>query len=287
MYGRNGGRWFISLILLGLFITSIAWTVSERSRLTLLEEGVRNTLGPVQKQFTLATNSVAGFFSDLWSLGSLVGQNKQLNKQVSQLKSRVLELQEMEYQNVRLRQALGFKEENKNRFRLDPATVIGSEQRNGYRTVTIDKGSNQGVAQGMPVVTDLGLVGHVSAVSAQTATVLLILDNRSAVGGMVQINRSLGVVEGLSDATGTLRMIHLEKDAPVRANQAVITSGLGGLFPKGLPIGQILEVKNESNGLMKFAIIRPYADFSHLEEVFIVSGVLGIPETSGGKEGGQ
>lgn len=248
---------------------------------------MRGTLAPVQKQFTLATNGVTGFFSDLWNLRSLVGQNKQLNKQVNQLKSRVLELQEMELQNVRLRQALGFREEYKNRFSLDVATVIGSDQRNGYRTVTIDQGTNQGVTQGMPVVTDLGLVGHVSAVSTQTATVLLILDNRSAVGGMIQVNRALGVVEGTSDDSGTLKMIDLAKDAPVRPNQAVITSGLGGLFPKGLPIGKIVQVKNDTNGLMKFAIIRPYADFSHLEEVFVIKGVLAVPETSSGKAGGQ
>ncbi|MCL5935096.1 MAG: rod shape-determining protein MreC [Firmicutes bacterium] len=282
---RYGGRIFLSIIILAMFITSIAWTSGERKELTILESVVRDGLAPLQRSVTAVSNSVTGFFSSVWNIGTLLEDKKRLEKEVEQLQARVRELEEQEYQNLRLRQALRFQEQTKSQYSLEMATVVARDRRNWYKTLTISKGASSGVTPGMPVVTSKGLVGHVTAVSGRTATVLLVLDNRSAVGALVQINRTLGVVEGTGDQTGNLRMIHLPKDAPVRPKQVVVTSGLGGLFPKGLPIGKIEDIKIESNGLMKYALLKPFADFEHLEEVFIVKGVLPPEVPQAGKEG--
>lgn len=285
MSRRYGGRIFLSIIILAMFITSIAWTSGERKELTILEGVVRDGLAPLQRSVTAVSNSVTGFFSSVWNIGTLLEDKKSLEKEVEQLQARVRELEEQEYQNLRLRQALRFQEQTKSQYSLEMATVVARDRRNWYKTLTISKGASSGVTPGMPVVTSKGLVGHVTAVSGRTATVLLVLDNRSAVGALVQINRTLGVVEGTGDQTGNLRMIHLPKDAPVRPKQVVVTSGLGGLFPKGLPIGKIEDIKIESNGLMKYALLKPFADFEHLEEVFIVKGVLPPEVPQAGKEG--
>ncbi len=285
MSRRYGGRIFLSIIILAMFITSIAWTSGERKELTILESVVRDGLAPLQRSVTAVSNSVTGFFSSVWNIGTLLEDKKHLEKEVEQLQARVRELEEQEYQNLRLRQALRFQEQTKSQYSLEMATVVARDRRNWYKTLTISKGASSGVTPGMPVVTSKGLVGHVTAVSGRTATVLLVLDNRSAVGALVQINRTLGVVEGTGDQTGNLRMIHLPKDAPVRPKQVVVTSGLGGLFPKGLPIGKIEDIKIESNGLMKYALLKPFADFEHLEEVFIVKGVLPPEVPQAGKEG--
>ncbi len=285
MSRRYGGRIFLSIIILAMFITSIAWTSGERKELTILESVVRDGLAPLQRSVTAVSNSVTGFFSSVWNIGTLLEDKKRLEKEVEQLQARVRELEEQEYQNLRLRQALRFQEQTKSQYSLEMATVVARDRRNWYKTLTISKGASSGVTPGMPVVTSKGLVGHVTAVSGRTATVLLVLDNRSAVGALVQINRTLGVVEGTGDQTGNLRMIHLPKDAPVRPKQVVVTSGLGGLFPKGLPIGKIEDIKIESNGLMKYALLKPFADFEHLEEVFIVKGVLPPEVPQAGKEG--
>lgn len=285
MSRRYGGRIFLSIIILAMFITSIAWTSGERKELTILESVVRDGLAPLQRSVTAVSNSVTGFFSSVWNIGTLLEDKKSLEKEVEQLQARVRELEEQEYQNLRLRQALRFQEQTKSQYSLEMATVVARDRRNWYKTLTISKGASSGVTPGMPVVTSKGLVGHVTAVSGRTATVLLVLDNRSAVGALVQINRTLGVVEGTGDQTGNLRMIHLPKDAPVRPKQVVVTSGLGGLFPKGLPIGKIEDIKIESNGLMKYALLKPFADFEHLEEVFIVKGVLPPEVPQAGKEG--
>lgn len=285
MSRRYGGRIFLSIILLAMFITSIAWTSGERKELTVLEDMVRDGLAPLQLSLTAVSNSVTGFFSSVWNIGILLDDKKRLEKEVEQLQGRVRELEEQQYQNLRLRQALRFQEQVKSQYTLELATVVARERRNWNKTLTISKGASSGVTPGMPVVTSKGLIGHVTAVSGRTATVLLVLDNRSAVGALVQINRTLGVVEGTGDQTGYLRMIHLPKDAPVRPKQVVVTSGLGGLFPKGLPIGKIEDVKIENNGLMKYALVKPFADFEHLEEVFIVKGVLPPEVPQAGKEG--
>lgn len=278
---RHGGRIIISIVLLALFITSIAWTAGDRTKLTILESGVRDGLAPIQKVFYSATNSVTGFFKGILNLGTVTRDKKNLEKQVATLQSRVYQLEEQEYQNLRLREDLNFQEQNKNQFTMQLASVIGISQEGWDETITIDRGSSDGVAKGMPVVTPKGLIGRVTAVSGNTATVLLIIDNRSAVGALVQINRTLGVVEGTDDEGTGLRIIHLPKDAPIRVRQTVITSGLGGVFPKGLLIGKVTSVGMESNGLMQYARIQPFANFEHLEEVFVVKGIrpIAIPQT--------
>lgn len=282
---RYGGRIFLTTIILAIFITSIAWTAGERKELTILEGVLRDGLAPFQRSVTAVSNSVTNFFSSVWNIGTLLKDKQRLDKEVDQLQARVRELEEQEYQNLRLRQALRFQEQTKTQYNLELSTVVARDQRNWYKTLTINKGTLSGVTPGMPVVTSKGLLGHVTAVSARTATVLLVLDSRSAVGALVQINRTLGVIEGTGEQTGYLRLIHLPKDAPVRPKQLVVTSGLGGLFPKGLPIGEIEDVKVESNGLMKYAMVKPLADFEHLEEVFIVKGVVAPEVPQAGKEG--
>lgn len=282
---RYGGRIFLFIIILAIIVTSIAWTAGERKELTILEGIVRDGVAPLQRSVTAITDTVANSISSVWNIRTLLQDKERLTIEIEQLQTRVRELEEQEYQNLRLRQALHFQEQTKTQFNLELATVVARDQINWYKSLTISKGSLAGITPGMPVVTTKGIIGHITAVSGRTATVLLVFDNRSAVGALVQINRTIGVVEGTGEQNGDLRLIHLPKDAPVRPKQVVVTSGLGGIFPKGLPIGKIEEVKVESNGLMKYALVKPFADFEHLEEVFIVKGVLAPEKPQAGKEG--
>lgn len=124
----------------------------------------------------------------------------------------------------------------------------------------------------MPVINESGLVGRVINVTSHTSEVLLILDREGAVGAMVQQTRIPGVVEGLGSPTDQLQMIHIAQDAPVKVNQVVITSGYGGIFPKGLRIGYVKEIFPEGNGLMKRAVLQPFVDFDRLEEIMVITG---------------
>ena len=120
----------------------------------------------------------------------------------------------------------------------------------------------------MAVATHRGLVGRVVSIDSQTAKVLLILDQRSAVGGMIQRSRDIGVVKG--SESNYCYIEYLSHDADVKINDIVITSGLGSIFPKGIIIGKIVGIKKESHDLFQKVIVRPEVDFTKLEEVFVV-----------------
>lgn len=269
----------ILIIVIGIavMVSAIVSTSKERAKLTLPEELLRDSLAPLQEGATVVSDRVSGFFEGIWAYTKLKQDNQRLNKQVDQLQEKVNSLEEMQYENIRLREALGFMEQEQAQFDLEPARVIARDPRNWFSTTTINRGKKDGLQKNMAVITRQGLVGRVISVSEHTASVLLLLDNRSAVGGLLQINRTPGVVEGLNDKAGFVQMIHIPRDANVKIGQTVITSGLGSLFPKGIPVGKVVEVKTEPSGLLKNAIIRPFVDFNRLEEVFVIKNVFTPP----------
>lgn len=275
----------IIILLIGIVVvlSAIVATSKERVKLTLPEELLRDSLAPLQQGATLVSDRVGGFFESIWAYTRLKQDNQHLTKQVNQLQERVHTLEEMQFENIRLREALGFMEEEQNKFDLEPARVIARDPRNWFSTTTINRGKKDGVQKNMAVITPQGLIGRVISVSERTASVLLLLDNRSAVGGLIQINRTPGVVEGMNDKAGFVRMIHIPRDANVTIGQTVITSGLGSLFPKSIPVGKVVEVKTEPSGLLKYAIIRPFVDFNRLEEVFVIKNIY-TPPTVGEEE---
>ncbi|MPN17613.1 Cell shape-determining protein MreC [bioreactor metagenome] len=126
----------------------------------------------------------------------------------------------------------------------------------------------------MPVVTPQGLVGNVVNAYPNSAKVQLILDPRSAVGSLVQRpeSRVAAIVEGNSASKFTPHMVNIARDADIIKGDQIITSGFGGIYPKGLQVGQVTDVVNEEGGLLKYAILKPAVDFDRLEEVLIIVG---------------
>jgi len=135
--------------------------------------------------------------------------------------------------------------------------------------VVIDRGSKDGVQKNMVAVSNAGLVGKVIAVGPNTAEVLLILDREGAAGALVEETRTPGVVEGAEEGPGLLKMVSLPYDAKLQKGEMVVTSGMGGIFPPGLPIGKITKV--EGSGINKFAVVQPLVDFDRLEELFLIT----------------
>ncbi|MFZ5640269.1 MAG: rod shape-determining protein MreC, partial [Bacillota bacterium] len=161
-------------------------------------------------------------------------------------------------------------------FELVTAKVIGRNSDNWFSTMTINVGTNDGIAKNMAVITGKGLVGRVINVAQYSSEVMLIFDRNSSVGGLSQVTRTPGVLERDQD-TGMLRMIHIPKDLPIREKQTIVTSGFGGIYPPDLPVGMVIKVEIESNGLVKVATVRPFVDFNRLEEVFVVKKTFARP----------
>ncbi|NLW07228.1 MAG: rod shape-determining protein MreC [Clostridia bacterium] len=272
-------RWWgklISLALLLLALTSLFgvmhWTAPERGRLSFIEIGLRDAMAPLVRGLALVVNTTEGWLAKVKDYGRLQAENEALRRQIAELKAANVRMEEYRLENERLRELLKYSEENSDRFDLTVAPVIGRSPSNWYNTITLGLGFMAGLQKGQVVLTHQGVVGRIIATTQYTAEVLLILDREGALGAMVQVNRTPGIVEGSPDYPGYLQMVRISRDAPVQEHHLVVTSGLGSVFPRGLLIGTVVKIIYEPDGLMKRAIIAPSVDFDRLEEVMVITG---------------
>jgi len=264
------GKWLFLVVLI-IFLLSIAHnTGMERNNLTFVEIWVRDILAPLESgamTVLSGTRGVAGYFT---GYDDILTEKEELKKEVADLKEKVNDLKEAQLENSRLRKLLVMKESMEQEWQMVSAKVIARDAGNWYHSIIINRGMNDGLEKDMVVINYDGLVGRIISLTNNTAEVLLLLDREGAVGCLVQLSRTPGVVEGQGSGE-LLRMIHFPHDADIKENQNVLTSGLGGIFPAGLRIGYITEIKVEANGLMKQAEIKPFVDFDRLEEVLVLT----------------
>ncbi len=274
---RNSGRkklfWTVAVVL--LLIGLIRFTAVERINLSPVEQVFQELLAPLQSGASAVTEKVSSTFYSLAKYRETQQENNELKAELARLQREINILEEARLENFRLKGLLNFNQELTGEYRAGsvPARVIGRSSGNWLETITIDKGKNQGIKRNMAVVAPQGLVGRVISVTPNTAQVLLILDRDGAVGGMLQISRTPGVVEGTGDSSGRLQLVFLPHDTIIRPNQVVVTSGLHGLFPKGLRIGYVVDWSMDPHGLQKYAVIQPFVDFNRLEEVIVLPKV--------------
>ncbi|MDA8097640.1 MAG: rod shape-determining protein MreC [Clostridia bacterium] len=261
-------RILAAVTLVGVLIAAMFITVPERKELTVLESALRDVVAPVQTGLTFVSEEAFSRIRSVFTLGRSA-ETDELRKRIRNLEGELVSLEEFRLENERLRALLVYRD-GQDQSRLLLARVVGRDPGNWFSTIRVNCGSEDGVRQDMVVVLPSGLVGRVLAVAEQTSDVLLITDARSGVGTLVQDTRLPGVVKGSLDRSGRLRMSYLTREEDVEPNQAVVTSGLGGVFPKGIPVGRVVSVSNDPSGLTRSAEVIPMVDFDHLEEVFII-----------------
>ncbi len=149
-----------------------------------------------------------------------------------------------------------------------PTQVVGFDVSPWFRSMLMDRGRDEGVLSGMPVVTDHGVVGLVTATSRGAAKTMLLLDRQSAVDGVIQRSRARGTVRGRG--TDELDFEFVVRGSDVAVGDVVITSGLGGVYPKGLRIGEVVELTDPGPGLLHSATLKPAVDFGRMEQVFVM-----------------
>ena len=261
----------IVIVLLTGFLALASNTVQVRENPTFLEKGLRIAASPFQSSFHAIHNGIDGIGSYFADKKALEAENKKLQEQVDALHHQVARLEETQLENIRLKELLDYKEGMDKAYQLQLAETIAKKNNNLQYMITINKGSEDGVIAGMTVMNHYGLIGRVSSVLSSSAEVLLLPDHESAVGARVKSTReALGVVEGDGTSTGNLQMIHLQHDADIFVGDEVITSGLDGVFPADIPIGEVTAIQYDANGLTKTAYITPYVNFFQLEEVFVM-----------------
>lgn len=264
-------NFFYLLLLTIILLSFIKVTSAERNQLTFFEVGVKDSMATVQTVFTQIGNNTSKWFASVLNAGKLKDENNKLRDEINRLQGEIYQMEEYKQQNLQLKELLDYKNQYSNQFDLITASVIGRDPSNWFSTMTLNRGTIDGVEKDMAVVNNQGLIGRIISASLNSSEVLLLTDPRSAVGSLIQETRVPGIVEGLSQSAGKLKMIHIPNDQEVKVGQLVITSGLGELFPKGILLGKIESIEKEPNGLLKSAVVVPSINFDILEEVFIIS----------------
>jgi len=230
------------------------------------ERAVLNVTAPIGG----TVSGVNGFFSGIWeNYISLVGvreENKRLRAVIEEQNTRLIRSREAVLANERLQRLLDLK--GGLQGTSIAANVIGEDATPWFRTVIIDRGSMDGVREGMPVVAAAGVVGRVVRVAANSSRLLLLTDHASAIAATVQRSRARGVVMG--KAGGLCSLEFSQRGEDVRVGDVVVTSGIGGVFPKGLPIGEVTMVKKGEYGIFQSVDLRPYVAMSRLEHVLVL-----------------
>jgi rod shape-determining protein MreC len=262
------------LLVLVFLLSLAAFTAQGRQSITLAEEILLTVAAPVQGVFQRLTRTVEGVFVTIKDYQLLLDENALLREQLAASSTLEARLAELRKENYRLREMLEY--EAQSEYDLIPAEVIARDASNWFQTMIINKGSVHGVEKNMAVVTSQGLVGNVFSVSHISSQVMLLTDMRRAVSAMVQRSREpgeVGIVENAPGHPGYLKMVNLPREANIQTGDIVISSGLGGIFPKGLVIGYVLELGEDEYGILQSALLRPAANFNRLEEVFVVAPV--------------
>lgn len=195
-----------------------------------------------------------------------LAQNQRLKKEVGLIRRQIHEAQELYFENVRLRKLLDFKERSV--YPLTAAGVIGYDSSNLSSIVIIDKGRQQGIKRGNAVITNDGLLGRVIEAGRGSSKVLLINDINSGVAAFIQRSREMCLVSGTL-ARGLI-LHYLPANTDVQISDLVITSGLSGLYPKGILIGKVTNIREQRGLGETFAVVSPSADLTKLEEVLVV-----------------
>ena len=258
------------IILILLSLAGLA--LDQNKQLQPIEDLALRFVSPVQGKLTSLVNNIRDLAQTTQDLRELRRRNEELQSLADSLMIENVRLKEIESENEALRRLLNFTQANpSNDYKAAEvkSRVIGREPTNFLSYLTIDLGSQHGIEKGMPVVTERGLVGRITDVGSNWAKVMLIIDPSSSVNALIQTSRATGVVEG--QVGGSLVMKYIPQGEPVNVNDIVLTSGLGGNFPKKLIIGQVTAVRQRDIEMFQEADIQPTVDFNNLEVVLVIT----------------
>jgi rod shape-determining protein MreC len=256
-------RW-LAVVVLALAIGLVAAPGPGRQ----LEALGSRVWGPLQLAVAAALGHVVAVVDTVQQAGQLREQNRLYREEIDRLQAELVRLRELELENQDLRNLLGLRQQALP-GELIAVRVIARDPIPFVQAVVVDGGSEQGIREDLPVLTWRGVVGRVIEVQPTTARVLLVTDASSSISGRIQApeSRATGVVRGRND--DWLLMQYIGQHELVQTGDLVITSGLGGVFPPGLPIGKVVQVRRRDQDLFQEALIEPAARLSHLERLYV------------------
>ncbi len=260
------GLIFSLLILSSLLV--ISHQARDQSDMTYLKKGGLAVAAPFQRGVKGSFRGISNLWSDYIYLIGVRKTNRELQGEVRHLRIEVQSLREELFRSGKIEEFVSYQVDTG--LVGTAARVIGESPDPWTRIIIVDHGAENGILRGMPVVTPDGLVGRVIEVSSNNSVVRLLVDRASHVPVLVSRSRSRGILEG--ENSSTCRIKFLERTEDVQKGDIIITSGLGGVFPRGIEVGTVSVILKENYGLYQYAQVVPSVPMGRLEDVLILTG---------------
>ena len=265
-------RFFLISLAVSLLLSIVPGVLCAMGQGSYIRSALVTVSTPFRWAFTKVGEGLSGFSMYFRTLEDLRDENDALRAELEGYKNLVYDAELIQDENKFYNSFLGIKEEHID-FLFEDATVIGRESTN-YRTVfTLSKGTLHGIEVNMPIITKDGLVGHITEVGATWSKAVLLTETASAVGGFVERSGVLGVVEGTYElrTEGLCQMVYIEPDSDIRVGDKVVSSGIGGVYPRGLMIGKITEIKMDEASRTLTATVEPAAELDSISKIMIIT----------------
>jgi rod shape-determining protein MreC len=262
---KNKGVLFLAVLVLAglLWMTS---QVRHPGPVGPLERSVSFVTYPFVRAIQFAKDSVSGIWNGYFSLVGVQRENRVIKAANSRLALENTKLREALAKEGRLEDLLAIRQETD--FPVIAANAVGRDASSWFKTIWVDKGESAGVTRNLPAMVYTGVVGRVTKTYGWTSRIQLITDPSSAVSSVTDRTREPGILVG--DGGGGCRLLYVGKHADVVAGDLIITSGLDGIFPKGVPVGEVVKVSRSSPGYFLVVDVKPTADIARLEEVLVL-----------------
>jgi rod shape-determining protein MreC len=243
-----------------------SYSLKQREQANGFEKVILTLSSPLMTVLSDSNRYLRSFWYDYISLVSAEKENRALRESVRQLNVRIIESQDAVLENERLKKLLALK--GTLQVPSVAAAVIGEESAPWFRSIVIDRGSVDGLSEGMPVLATSGVAGRIVKVAAGSSRVLLLTDHASSIAAMIQRSRARGVLKGKGGGMCSLEFTVREDD--VKVGDIVTTSGVGGVFQKGRVLGEVTMVKKGEYGMFQTIDVRPAVNTYNLEEVMVL-----------------
>jgi len=269
MYKKKTGVVGIIITIIILIILVFISNMNVEN-LSYIENAVSSVVMPVQNGLTYLKNKITGnntFFADI---SRLQQENDELKKKNSELETSLRELEIIKSENTTLKEYLNLSEQYGN-YTTKAAYIINKDISNYNKVFVINVGKKDGIENNMTVISEKGLVGHIISVTDNTAKVQTIIDTSSTVSSTLATSRDNLICKGTLEEKGMLKASYIPTDANLIQGDVVETSGMGGIYPKGIKIGTIKTIQNTKNIVDRTAIITPAVDFDKVETVLVIT----------------
>ena len=266
---KNKKSGIIGIIVTIIILILIVIFSNGEENSNFLQNAITNLVMPVQNGLTYLKNKLSGnntFFTDI---NNLKEENKQLTEKNSKLEQELRELENIKTQNETLKEYMNLTEKY-GEYKTIPGYVINKDISNYSKTIVINLGTKDGVEENMTVIADKGLVGHVVSVTESTAKVQTIIDTASSVSCSMSTTKDSIVCKGTLDEKSALKAMYIPTEANVIQGDSIETSGLGGIYPKGIHIGTVKKITNTQNLTDRYALVETAVDFEKLDTILVI-----------------